>query len=89
MLFYLLRSRKGEFVTLGGEKATSSTSIKDIAGVACEDKPYGGYVKVWTSAFRFDADYADGEYGLDTNGALDANAANKIGFVKGYNFYLY
>lgn len=80
---------KGEFITIGGLKATSVTDIKDIVGVACEDKPHGEYVKVWTSAFRFDTDYADGEYGLDANGALDASAATKIGFVKGYNFYLY
>jgi hypothetical protein len=80
---------KGEFITHSGAKATSATDLKDIAGVACEDKPIGEYAKVWTSAFRFDTDYADGEYGLDANGALDANAVNKIGFVKGYNFYLY
>lgn len=80
---------KGEFVTISGAKATSSTALKDIVGVACEDKPINEYVKIWTSAFRFDTDYADGEYGLDANGALDASAVNKIGFVKGYNFYLY
>lgn len=80
---------KGEFVTASGGKATSSTNSSDIIGIACEDKPHGEYVKVWTSAFRFDTDYADGEYGLDANGALDANAANKIGFINGYNFYLY
>lgn len=80
---------KGELITNSGAKATSSTVLKDIAGVACENKPVNEYVKVWTSAFRFDTDYADGEYGLDANGALDANAEIKIGFIKGYNFYLY
>lgn len=80
---------KGEFVTLNGGKAINSTPKTDIVGIACEDKPIGEFVKVWTSAFRFDNDYADGEYGLDANGALDATAVNKIGFVKGYNFYLY
>ena len=80
---------KGEFVTNTGYKATSATAIKDIVGVACEDKPINEFVKVWTSAFRFDTDYADGEYGLDANGKLDASASTKIGFVKNRIFYLF
>ena len=80
---------KGELITINGTVATNQTAAKDIVGVVCSDTPVGERAKVWTSAFRFDNDYDDGEYGLSASGALSSFAETKIGFIKNHIFYRY
>ena len=69
---------KYEFITYDGYKADNTTPAHKIAGVCVKDTPQGEYAKVYTDCYFDQIARADGLYGLNSNGVLDASATTKV-----------
>lgn len=77
---------KGEWVDVAGNRCTSSTSKEDILGVAVSDANKGESLQVWTGD-TYQVVLPNGDYGINDNGELVANA--QVVFAKVINNILY